>query len=112
MGSSRVIGTTNYINLIEPAFLRRFQRVVDFRFPSAEGIRKLFSLYFPKFQITTEDISMLAELEAIGPGDFASLKSLTDFMEPDEVSSSFMVRSLISTAEARGGKRWNPIGFR
>ncbi len=107
-----MIGTTNYLHLIEPAFLRRFQRVVDFRFPSAEGIRKLFSLYFPKFQITTEDITMLAELEAIGPGDFASLKSLTDFMEPDEVSSSFMVRSLISTAEARGGKRWNPIGFR
>lgn len=107
-----MIGTTNYLNLIEPAFLRRFQRVVDFRFPSAEGISKLFSLYFSKIQIAAEDITMLAEIEAIGPGDFASLKSLTDYMEPDEITSSFIVKSLIGTAEARSGKRWNPIGFR
>lgn len=107
-----MIGTTNYLNLIEPAFLRRFQRVVDFGFPSAEGISKLFSLYFPKIQITAEDITMLAEIEAIGPGDFASLKSLTDYMEPDEITSSFIVKSLVGTAEARSGKRWNPIGFR
>lgn len=107
-----MIGTTNYLHLIEPAFLRRFQRVVDFRFPSAEGIRKLFCSYFPDLEIPEKEIVTLTELEAIGPGDFASLRSLTDYMDSSEVTCSFIVRSLISTAEARTGKRGNPIGFR
>ena len=107
-----MIGTTNYLHLIEPAFLRRFQRVVDFRFPSAEGIRKLFCSYFPDLEIPEKEITTLAELEAIGPGDFASLKSLTDYMDSCEVTCSFIVKSLIGTAEARTGKRGNPIGFR
>lgn len=107
-----MIGTTNYLHLIEPAFLRRFQRVVDFRFPTAEGIRKLFGSYFPELVIPEKEIITLAELEAVGPGDIASLKSLTDYMDPSEVTCSFIVRSLIGTAEARTGKRGNPIGFR
>ena len=107
-----MIGTTNYLHLIEPAFLRRFQRVVDFRFPTAEGIRKLFGSYFPNLEIPEKEITTLAELEAIGPGDFASLRSLTDYMESDEITCSFIIRSLIGTAEARTGKRGNPIGFR
>ena len=106
------IGTTNYLSHIEPAFIRRVQKVVDFRPPEAEGIRKLLDMYFPSISFGEEDVQMLSSLQAVGPGDFASLSSLTEYMEPDEVTREFIIKSLSDTANARNGKYTGQIGFR
>ena len=106
------IGTTNYLSHLEPAFLRRVQKVVDFRYPDTTGIRKLLSMYFPSISFSEDDAEMLSAFEAIGPGDFASLSSLADYMEPEEITREFIIRNLSDTAAARNGKRTGPIGFR
>ena len=107
-----MIGTTNYLSHIDPAFIRRFNRVVDFSYPTADGLRLLFDLYFPSIAVDEKDIQILADRSAVGPGDFASLGSLTELMEPEEITNDFIMQSLLSAARVRGGISRNPIGFR
>lgn len=107
-----MIGTTNYLSHIDPAFIRRFNRVVDFSYPTADGLRLLFDLYFPSIAVDEKDIQILADRSAVGPGDFASLGSLTELMEPEEITKDFIMQSLLNAARARGGISRNPIGFR
>ena len=100
-----MIATTNYGSHIDPAFYRRFNKIVDFKFPDEAGMRQLFSLYFPSVDFDEEELEHICRTGKLGPGDFSSLEELTEYMEPDEVTPDFIISSLSKTAELREAAR-------
>lgn len=113
--SGLMIATTNYLTHLEPAFYRRFHKIIDFQFPDEDGLRQLFSLYFPSIEFDEEELERICRTGKLGPGDFSSLEELTEYMEPDEVTPDFIISSLSKTAELREAARTSDaktiIGF-
>ena len=110
--SGIMIGTTNMKENVDSAFIRRFNRIVDFSYPDLDAIRMLWDDYFPEYAITPERLDSLARAGGVGPGDFANLKDTCGYMEEDEISTDFIVWELLRAAEMRVGKRGRPMGFR
>ena len=100
-----MVATTNYVSHLDPAFYRRFNKIVDFKFPDESGMRQLFSLYFPSVDFDEEELENICRTGKLGPGDFSSLEELTEYMEPEEVTSDFIISSLSKTAELREAAR-------
>lgn len=100
-----MIATTNYVSHLDPAFYRRFNKIVDFKFPDEAGMRQLFSLYFPSVDFDEEELEHICRTGKLGPGDFSSLEELTEYMEPEEVTPDFIISSLSKTAELREAAR-------
>ena len=96
-----VIATTNHIELIEPALIRRFHKIVEFNFPSYQGMKLLFERYFPDVDFDKGELERICSLGSIGPGDFVAVKELTEYMEPDDVTGEFIIESLYANADAR-----------
>ena len=112
--SGIMICTTNHNEFLESSFIRRFHRAIEFKYPKATGIRKLFSSYFHDIHFREKDIDMICETEAIGPGDFSNLKEVIDYMEKEDITDKFIIDSLYDTALARGYEGKNDkkmIGF-
>lgn len=110
--SGIMIGTTNMKENVDPAFIRRFNRIVDFSYPDRNAIGLLWSDYFPEYAISSKMIDSIAQTESVGPGDFANLSDTCKYMEKNEISTDFILRELLNDAEMRGGKKHRPIGFR
>ena len=110
--SGIMIGTTNMKENVDPAFIRRFNRIVDFSYPDLDAIRMLWDDYFPEYAISPERLDSLARTGGVGPGDFANLKDTCGYMEKEEISTDFIVWELLRAAEMRVGKRGRPMGFR
>ena len=110
--SGIMVGTTNMKETVDPAFIRRFNRIVDFSYPEEDAIRMLWDDYFPEYAISPERLDSLARAGGVGPGDFANLKDTCGYMEEDEISTDFIVEELLRAAEMRVGKRGRPMGFR
>lgn len=108
-----MVCTTNYLKYIEPACIRRFHRVITVRYPDKNGLQKLIAMNFPDIAIQDNDIADLAALDAIGPGDIASVKETCEYMDSCDVTPEFIIKSLRDAAAARTGyKERQPIGFR
>ena len=110
--SGIMIGTTNMKENVDPAFIRRFNRIVDFSYPDLDAIRLLWDGYFPKYAVSQEKLDSIARTEAVGPGDFANLWDTCNYMEENEVSVDFLVNELLHVAEMRVGRKHRPMGFR
>ena len=110
--SGIMIGTTNMKENVDPAFIRRFNRIVDFSYPDRNAIGLLWSDYFPEYAISSKMLDSIAQTESVGPGDFANLSDTCKYMEKNEISTDFILRELLNDAEMRGGKKHRPIGFR
>lgn len=96
-----VIATTNHIKLIESALVRRFHKIVEFKFPTYEGMKLLFKKYFPNMDFDKRELERICSLGSIGPGDFVAVKELTEYMEPEDVSGELILESLYANAVAR-----------
>ena len=96
-----VIATTNHVELIEPALIRRFHKIAEFRYPTRDGMKHLFRRYFPDVIFDRGNIEKVCSLGTIGAGDFAVVKELAEYMEPEDVTGDFIIDSLISNSEAR-----------
>ena len=96
-----VIATSNHIELIESALVRRFHKIVEFKFLTYEGMRILFRRYFPDVDFDKRKLERICSLGSIGPGDFVAVKELTEYMEPDDVTGEFIIESLYANADAR-----------
>ena len=96
-----VIATSNHIELIESALVRRFHKIVEFKFPTYEGMKLLIEKYFPDVDFDKRELERICSLGSIGPGDFVAVKELTEYMEPDDVTGDFILESLHSNAVAR-----------
>lgn len=110
--SGIMVGTTNMKENVDPAFIRRFNRIVDFSYPDTDAVRLLWDDYFPKYAVSHESLESIAMTEAVGQGDFANLWDTCGYMEEDEISTDFIVEELLRAAEMRGGKKRRPMGFR
>lgn len=96
-----MVATTNYLSHIDPAFYRRFHKIVNFHFPNEDGLRRLFRLYFPSVDFDEEELESICREGKLGPGDFTALEELTEYMESDEVTPDFIISSLSKTADLR-----------
>lgn len=103
--SGLMVATTNYVSHLDPAFYRRFNKIVDFKFPDEAGMRQLFSLYFPSVDFDEEELEHICRSGKLGPGDFSSLEELTEYMEPEEVTPDFIISSLTKIAKLREASR-------
>ena len=110
-----VIATSNYVETAEPAVVRRFHKIVEFKFPTYEGMKLLFRRYFPDVDFDKRELERICALGSIGPGDFVAVKELTEYMDEEDVTGEFILESLSSNAAARNlSSRKSPaiIGFR
>ena len=110
-----VIATSNYAETAEPAVVRRFHKIVEFKFPTYEGMKLLFRRYFPDVDFDKRELERICALGSIGPGDFVAVKELTEYMDEEDVTGEFILESLSSNAAARNlSSRKSPaiIGFR
>ncbi|HIS14044.1 MAG TPA: AAA family ATPase [Candidatus Ornithospirochaeta stercorigallinarum] len=110
-----VIATSNHIELTESALVRRFHKIVEFKFPTYDGMKLLIERYFPDVDFDKRELDRICSLGLIGPGDFVAVKELTEYMEPDDVTGDFILESLHSNAVARDiSSRRSPVitGFR
>jgi DTW domain-containing protein YfiP len=96
-----VIATSNHIELIESALVRRFHKIVEFKFPTYDGMKLLIERYFPDVDFDKRELERICSLGSIGPGDFVAVKELTEYMEPEDVTGEFILESLYSNAAAR-----------
>ena len=110
-----VITTSNHIDFLEPAIVRRLHKTVEFRFPTYEGMKILFRRYFPDVDFDKRELERICALGTIGPGDFVAIKELTEYMDEEDVTGEFILESLYSNAAARdASSRRSPVitGFR
>ena len=110
--SGIMIGTTNMKENVDSAFIRRFNRIVDFAYPDRTAVERLWKRYFPQYTVSSQDLDALAQFGTLGPGDFANLWDTCRYMEEDEISTEFIMTELMRAAEMRGGKKRRPMGFR
>jgi len=106
-----LIGSTNLMDGLDPAALRRFDLKVKFDFLRPEQARELFERYCAKLKFAPraeEVLGRLARLRALTPGDFAAVFRQTRFRPI--ASAEAMVAAL--EAECAVKKRSKPaIGF-
>ena len=110
-----VIATSNHTELTEPSVVRRFHKIVEFKFPTYEGMKLLFRRYFSDVDFDKRELERICALGSIGPGDFVAVKELTEYMDEEDVTGEFILESLSSNAVARNlSSRKSPaiIGFR
>ncbi len=96
-----VIATTNRPELIDPSLVRRFHKIVEYKFPTYDGMKLLIERYFPDVDFDKRELERICSLGSIGPGDFVAVKELTEYMEPEDVTGEIILESLYSNAAAR-----------
>ena len=79
-----VIATTNRIELIEPALIRRVHKIVEFKFPTYEGMKLLIERYFPDVDFDKSELEKICSLGSIGPGDFVAVKKHLSLPKPPD----------------------------
>ena len=105
-----VIANTNLRKLLDPAVMRRFHLVTEFKALKEDGIQNLLKSFFGKFEFTEEQIQKLARFNTVTPGDFGSLAGKIRFMSKAEINSSIIVDELCAIQEEKKGEK--TIGFR
>ena len=87
------IATTNLMDHLDRASLRRFDLKLEFKFLKAEQLKKIFRSYCKELELTEptkEELAEVKTLRQITPGDFATIarqsrfrgiKSATEFIE-------------------------------
>ena len=96
-----VIATTNRPELIDPSLVRRFHKIVEYKFPTYDGMKLLIERYFPDVDFDKRELERICSLGSIGPGDFVAVKELTEYIEPEDVTGEIILESLYSNAAAR-----------
>ena len=105
-----VIATTNHLDIIEPAIIRRFHKSIEFKFPTYKGMMILFEKYFPGISFDKRMLEQTCSSGTIGPGDFIAIKELVGYMEPEEATPEFIISSLMKNADSRkASERKSPV---
>lgn len=104
------VATTNFLETLDPACLRRFSWKVEFRPLTQEGKGRLFARYFPSCILTPSDVKVLRAIEPLTAGDYraaeirmAGRNSLTTAEALDELAAESAYKE---------ENRSRPIGFR
>lgn len=99
------ICTTNFMDLLDEASLRRFTFKIKFNYMTAEQVKLGFKHFFDK----TVDIDF-ANIKGLTAGDFATVKKKIDFLGTDDVKDLKMM--LEDEVKVKKSKELsNSIGF-
>lgn len=111
------IGTTNHVNSMDSAILRRLHMKVEFKELTATQKKKAFKHFFPKLKVPTE----IADVKYLTPGDFhaAKIKALYEPKIPNAKKVMELLREEIATkikaipalALKEAEEKKTPIGF-
>jgi len=105
------ICTTNLRKIMDPAMLRRFHIISEFKALNEDGIAALLKSFFGKYKFDEVQIKKLAKYGTVTPGDFGSLKGKIRFVPSERLDSDYIVNEL---AKIQDEKRMNggaQIGF-
>lgn len=101
------ICTSNLRKIMDPAMLRRFHIISEFKALNENGIKALLNSFFGKFKFTDEQVDKLCKYESVTPGDFGSLNGKIRFVPKDRLDSEYIVRELVKIQDE---KRMNGVG--
>jgi len=105
-----VICTTNLRGIMDKAMQRRFHIMVEFKALKAEGVETLLSKYFPQFDFADNAIQSLCKYDSVTPGDFGNISSRLRFMQPEKITSEYIIQELCKAQEEKEyGKK--TVGF-
>ena len=86
---------SNSIRQMDPAYLRRFDLVIELPAPSLESRGKLVQQLFAQLPVSNPDLQRLGAEPALGPGHLERLASVMHTLSPkDDQEASALLRSL------------------
>ena len=106
-----VIANTNLRKLLDPAVMRRFHLVTEFKALKEDGIQNLLKSFFGKFEFTEEQIQKLARFNTVTPGDFGSLSGRIRFIPKDKLSADYIISALVKIQDEKRMNGGCQIGF-
>ena len=106
-----LICTTNLRKILDKAMLRRFHICTEFKALSKEGIKKLFSRYFPSLNFSESQLEPLLRFNTVTAGDFGTISSRIRFMPPSAVNPEYLVKELANLQKEKDENLGNYIGF-
>ncbi len=104
------IATTNFLQTLDPASMRRFSWKVEFRPLNPEGKKRLYSMFFPDRALESADELKLCAISPLTPGDFRAVEIRLDGrcgLDAPEILSE-----LASEVRYKEENRSRPMGFR
>lgn len=104
------IASTNLMNNLDQAALRRFDLKARFDFLKSEQSQKLLQRYCRKLKLVPvpDDLARVARLQNLAPGDFAAVERQSRFRPL--ISAAAFVKALESECALKGNAR-RQIGF-
>lgn len=106
-----LICSTNYAAILDKALARRFHETVEFKPLGRDAIATLLARYWPGLAFGDDDVASIAASGPVTPGDFGALNGRTAYLEPEEVTASYVVASLAEMGRAKKGDGPARIGF-
>jgi SpoVK/Ycf46/Vps4 family AAA+-type ATPase len=105
-----LICTTNMLDSMDQAVIRRFQIKTEFLPLDRAGTEKLLAGFFPSISFDFDLLQLLAIHGPYVPGDFNVVKGLCTTLLEDEITPEFVIDALIGESRHRQ-KREKQIGF-
>ena len=110
-----LICTTNRLDGLDPASIRRFNFKVGFDYLTAEGVRIFYDRLLASLSESRTDEDALRQLSLLtnlAPGDFKVVKDRFAFRPRAQVSHSALVAALAEEAEIKLRRQKNRVvGF-
>lgn len=105
------ICTTNLRKIMDPAMLRRFHIVSEFKALNREGINTLLKSFFGKYRFEEEQIQKLTDFSSVTPGDFGSLNGKMRFVPKERINSEYIINELVRIQNEKRMNIGGQIGF-
>jgi hypothetical protein len=105
-----LICTTNLLESLDQAVIRRFQIKTEFLPLEREGTEKLLAGFFPAISFDSYLLQLLAIHGPYVPGDFNVVKGLCTTLLGNEITPGFVIDALMGESRHRD-KRKKQIGF-
>ncbi|MBQ9367181.1 MAG: ATP-binding protein [Victivallales bacterium] len=114
--------STNLIQKLDPAALRRFTFRIHFDFLDDKGKEIFYKTYFAPLnapELTNSDLSALHAIERLTPSDFRNVRQQLFYLEDSELTSKEIIDALRQEAQSRDsfdafkglGEEKHGIGF-
>lgn len=105
------ICTTNLRKIMDPAALRRFHIISEFKALNEDGVETLLKSFFGNYKFSEEQIKSLTRRNTVTPGDFGSLKSKIRFVPKDRLNSEYVINELLKIQDEKRINGGGQIGF-
>ncbi|MBN2618045.1 MAG: ATP-binding protein [Spirochaetales bacterium] len=105
-----LICTTNRLDQIDDAALRRFSLKVEFDYLKPEGIKAFFEIYFKEIKLTSVQESLLISIKNLTPGDFKVVYNMY-MLRRNKPCADRIIEMLQAEVGVKNMSKENRIGF-